>query len=104
MLYRLTRIRYPKLTLPIRLSIVKDFKLYTSTKMPQSYIITVKEGGSVEAAKQKAVDQGGKITHEYNLIKGFAVEFPDDCVHSLGEDPNVANVEVDGEVRIQTQT
>lgn len=26
----------------------------------------------VEAAKKHARDQGGKITHEYSLIKGFA--------------------------------
>jgi hypothetical protein len=37
--------------------------------------VTLKEDASpeeVKAAKQHAKDQGGEITHEYNLIKGFA--------------------------------
>lgn len=37
--------------------------------------VTCKDNASAEevaAAKQHAKDQGGKITHEYNLIKGFA--------------------------------
>jgi hypothetical protein len=27
---------------------------------------------TVDSAKQHAIDQGGKITQEYSLIKGFA--------------------------------
>ncbi|KAH6856838.1 hypothetical protein B0I37DRAFT_368500, partial [Chaetomium sp. MPI-CAGE-AT-0009] len=34
----------------------------------------------VEEAKQHARDQGGEIGHEYTLIKGFQVIFPDGAV------------------------
>jgi len=46
-----------------------------------TYIVTLKDDASpeqIEEAKQKAKDQGGKITHEYKLIKAFAVEYPED--------------------------
>jgi hypothetical protein len=44
-----------------------------------SYIVTCKEGASddeVQAAKQHAIDQGGKIGHEYKIIKGFSYVVP----------------------------
>ncbi|KAI0441759.1 protease propeptide/inhibitor [Xylaria telfairii] len=69
-----------------------------------TYIVTCKEGASpdeVAAAKQHAKDQGGKITHEYNLIKGFAVEFPGDKVTTLESHEHVKGVELDQEVRTQ---
>lgn len=30
----------------------------------------------LQAAKQKAIDQGGKINHEFTLIKGFVYACP----------------------------
>ncbi|KAI0453632.1 branched-chain alpha-ketoacid dehydrogenase [Xylaria acuta] len=65
-----------------------------------TYIVTCKDGASpdeVAAAKQHAKDQGGKITHEYNLIKGFAVEFPEDKVTTLESHEHVKGVERDQE-------
>ncbi|KAH8160167.1 hypothetical protein CIB48_g8077 [Xylaria polymorpha] len=65
-----------------------------------TYIVTCKDGASpdeVAAAKQHAKDQGGKITHEYNLIKGFAVEFPDGKVTTLESHEHVKGVELDQE-------
>ncbi|KAI0549748.1 branched-chain alpha-ketoacid dehydrogenase [Xylaria curta] len=65
-----------------------------------TYIVTCKDGASsdeVAAAKQHAKDQGGKITHEYNLIKGFAVEFPEDKVTTLESYEHVKGVELDQE-------
>ncbi|KKP06546.1 hypothetical protein THAR02_01337 [Trichoderma harzianum] len=69
-----------------------------------SYIVTLKDDVSddqLAAAKQKAKDTGGRITHEYTLIKAFAVEYPEGTVHSLAEDPSVQTVEEDKEMRTQ---
>ncbi|KAJ3560386.1 hypothetical protein NPX13_g9319 [Xylaria arbuscula] len=69
-----------------------------------SYIVTCKTDASpeqVEAAKKHAKDQGGKITHEYSLIKGFAVEFPEDKVNTMSQHEHVQAVEVDGEMKTQ---
>ncbi|RBR22803.1 uncharacterized protein FIESC28_04366 [Fusarium coffeatum] len=55
----------------------------------------------VESAKQHAQDQGGKITHEYSLIKGFAVEFPEDCIQTLENHEHVKTVEEDGTMTTQ---
>ncbi|KAI1823858.1 hypothetical protein F4861DRAFT_508539 [Xylaria intraflava] len=69
-----------------------------------SYIVTLKTDATAEqvaAAKQRAKDQGGKITHEYNLIKGFAVEFPSDSITTLESYEHVQTVEEDQEVRTQ---
>ncbi|KAF7622996.1 hypothetical protein F9C07_2171058 [Aspergillus flavus] len=64
-----------------------------------SYIVTCKENASaeeIEETKQHVRDQGGEITHEYSLIKGFAVTFPDGAVMTLESHPHVASVEPDG--------
>ncbi|KXG49965.1 Proteinase inhibitor, propeptide [Penicillium griseofulvum] len=69
-----------------------------------SYIITCKkdaDDSQVESVKQHAKDQGGSIIHEYSLIKGFAVTFPENTVHSLDTHPHVENVEADSEMRTQ---
>ncbi|KAI0198923.1 branched-chain alpha-ketoacid dehydrogenase [Astrocystis sublimbata] len=67
-----------------------------------TYIVTCKDGASPEnvaAAKQHAKDQGGKITHEYNLIKGFAVEFPEDKISTMETHEHVKAVEADQEAQ-----
>ncbi|GKU02571.1 peptidase inhibitor i9 [Fusarium langsethiae] len=69
-----------------------------------SYIVSCKDDASdeqVESAKQHAKDQGGKITQEYSLIKGFAVEFPADSIQTLENHEHVKAVEADGEMRTQ---
>ncbi|KAI1501018.1 hypothetical protein F5X99DRAFT_384169 [Biscogniauxia marginata] len=69
-----------------------------------SYIVTCNPDATPEqvaAAKKHATDQGGKITHEYNLIKGFAVSFPEDSIATLESHEHVKAVELDGEVRTQ---
>ncbi|KAI0852745.1 hypothetical protein F5Y00DRAFT_154130 [Daldinia vernicosa] len=75
----------------------------TSLKMP-SYIVTLKENATPEevaAAKKHAQDQGGKIGHEYSLIKAFSVTFPNDAVNTLESHEHVKAVELDQEVRTQ---
>lgn len=36
----------------------------------------------VYSAKKHAEDQGGKIGHSYNLIKGFSYDAHPDCMYS----------------------
>jgi hypothetical protein len=52
-------------------------------------------------AKQHAIDQGGQIGHEYSLIKGFQVTFPEDSIQTLESHEHVKNVEADGVVKTQ---
>ncbi|KAI9901530.1 hypothetical protein N3K66_003347 [Trichothecium roseum] len=69
-----------------------------------TYIVSCKDDArdeDVSEAKQHARDQGGKITHEYKLIKGFAVEFPDGSVTTLESHPHVKAVEADGQMTTQ---
>ncbi|KAJ4013925.1 hypothetical protein NW766_006166 [Fusarium irregulare] len=65
------------------------------TRLEDIQILTVKR------AKQHAIDQGGKIGHEYSLIKGFSVEFPHDSVQTLESHEHVKAVEADGEMKTQ---
>ncbi|KAK3944853.1 putative peptidase [Diplogelasinospora grovesii] len=69
-----------------------------------SYIVTCKDDATPEqvlAAKKHATDQGGKIGHEYTLIKGFSVTFPDDAVQTMEQHEHVKAVEADGEIKTQ---
>ncbi|KAL3469402.1 hypothetical protein BJX99DRAFT_265211 [Aspergillus californicus] len=54
----------------------------------------------LESAKEKAKANGGTIKHEYTLIKGFTVEYPDDHVDTLQASEHI-HVEQDGEVTTQ---
>ncbi|KAM0554965.1 hypothetical protein ACHAPJ_006703 [Fusarium lateritium] len=69
-----------------------------------SYIVTCREDASdeeVQSVKQHAIDQGGKIGHEYKLIKGFSVTFDDDAITTLENHEHVQAVEVDGVLTTQ---
>ncbi|KAE8136996.1 hypothetical protein BDV38DRAFT_247831 [Aspergillus pseudotamarii] len=63
-----------------------------------AYIVTCKEDASdedVQATKQHVIDQGGKIGHEYTLIKGFSVTFDDEAITTLESLEHVKAVEAD---------
>ncbi|GAB7354628.1 hypothetical protein MBLNU459_g5064t1 [Dothideomycetes sp. NU459] len=65
--------------------------------------VSLKDGASaseLENAKKQVTDQGGKITTEFKLIKGFTAEFPADKVHTLESNEHL-NVENDGQVKTQ---
>ncbi|KAK1771294.1 hypothetical protein QBC33DRAFT_523212 [Phialemonium atrogriseum] len=69
-----------------------------------TYIVTCKDDATPEQvaqAKKHATDQGGKIGHEYSLIKGFSVSFPEDSVTTLEKHEHVKAVEKDQEVKTQ---
>ncbi|KAI1775311.1 hypothetical protein F4818DRAFT_416245 [Hypoxylon cercidicola] len=87
----------------VRPSTRRLFHKTTSSKMP-TYIVTCKPDATPEqvaAAKKHAEDQGGKIGHEYNLIKGFSVTFPNDAMTTLESSEHVKAVELDQEVKTQ---
>ncbi|KAE8150066.1 hypothetical protein BDV25DRAFT_172435 [Aspergillus avenaceus] len=70
--------------------------------MPRLYNVTLKKDSpaeELERAKEKARNEGGTIKHEYTLIKGFTVEYPDDQVGVLESSDHV-HVEHDGEIKI----
>ncbi|CAF9926783.1 hypothetical protein IMSHALPRED_007046 [Imshaugia aleurites] len=71
--------------------------------MPTMYSITLKQGASadeIDKAKESAKAQGGTVKHEFTLIKGFTVEFPNETVHTLKTDDHI-HVEQDGAARTQ---
>ncbi|KAM3557044.1 hypothetical protein MY1884_004737 [Beauveria asiatica] len=76
---------------------------YPTVKMP-TYIVTLKDDASpeqVKEAKAKCTEQGGKIIHEYDIIKGFSVSYPEDAITTLESNPHVKAVEPDGVATIQ---
>ncbi|KAJ8114145.1 hypothetical protein OPT61_g3906 [Boeremia exigua] len=71
--------------------------------MPQQYNVTLKPEASpedFEQAKKDVEAKGGKITHEFKLIKGFTAELPDDLVSTFESNDKIT-VEKDGEVTTQ---
>ena len=69
-----------------------------------TYIVTCKSDATPEqvaAAKKHAEDSGGKIGHEYSLIKGFSVEYPEGQINTLESHEHVQAVEKDQEVKTQ---
>ncbi|KAL9102130.1 MAG: hypothetical protein Q9163_002691 [Psora crenata] len=71
--------------------------------MPTMFNITLKGGGDeaeLKKAKETAISKGGTVKHEYTLIKGFTVEFPNDTVHTLESNEHI-HVEQDGEAKAQ---
>ncbi|KAK0742190.1 hypothetical protein B0T21DRAFT_360791 [Apiosordaria backusii] len=101
------RTRTPRTSLLSLSTITKSFsskpKQTTSTTMP-SYIVTCKDHATEEeiaAAKQEAKDQGGTIGHEYTLIKGFQVTFPEGTVQTLEHHEHISSVEEDQDVHTQ---
>ncbi|MCJ1326598.1 hypothetical protein MMC10_003263 [Thelotrema lepadinum] len=67
------------------------------------FMVTLKDNAppsELEKAKEAATSQGGKITHEYTLMKGFSVEYPAGTVTTLQSNDHV-DVEADQEVKTQ---
>ncbi|KAI5302165.1 hypothetical protein KEM56_000967 [Ascosphaera pollenicola] len=67
------------------------------------YNVTLKPDApkeELEKAKEEVKAQGGTISHEFTLIKGFVVEYPDDHVNVLESNDHL-HVEKDQEVKTQ---
>jgi subtilisin family serine protease len=76
-------------------------------KIPGSYIVVLKDDEEPEpvVAKKKREIGDLKVKHVYkNALKGFAVEIPDEEASKLRDNPEVAYVEQDQEVRAIAQT
>lgn len=71
----------------------------------QDYIITLKKNTTpeqFEAYKQRLLDQGSVINHEYNsvILKGFAVSIGPSKLQSFQQDAQVQDIEPDQKVHI----
>ena len=69
-----------------------------------SFIVTCKDDATdeqIQAAKDDAVKQGGKIGHEYKLTKAFQVTFPKDSVQAFAKHEHVKDIEADKVFTIQ---
>ncbi|KAJ8514458.1 hypothetical protein ONZ45_g8003 [Pleurotus djamor] len=68
------------------------------------YIVLFKPHVSIEEIKQYAEEikrSGGRITHTYDIIKGFAAEIPEPHLASLQSLQSVDSIELDGFVTTQ---
>ena len=67
---------------------------------PNKYIITLKEGISRAAhlgsIQSEIASTPSKITHEFDIINGYAGEFSTDNLNELRAHPDIASIEEDG--------
>ncbi|KAJ5105166.1 hypothetical protein NUU61_002513 [Penicillium alfredii] len=87
------------------LTIVDLLPLALAAKDLKSVIITYPQGtpdSVMDQAKESLKASGGVITHEYNLIKGFAAEAPAKALDivSTQSDDHKPNIEEDQTVTI----
>jgi len=69
-----------------------------------SFIVVFKDGVSKEQIKEyaeKVKHSGGKVTHELDLINGFAADIPQNFLNNLQSDSLIKYVEPNGEVTTQ---
>ncbi|CCE63923.1 hypothetical protein TPHA_0G00870 [Tetrapisispora phaffii CBS 4417] len=69
----------------------------------KTFIITLKDSVldlHIEQFKKSVEDLGGKVTHEFKLIKAFTVQIPDLHINKLTSlhNDNIASVEEDSTV------
>jgi len=93
----------PALAAPSPLVLVKR----NQDPIPGRYIVTLKDGVdravSVSSLANK-ISRRSMITHEWDIINGFAGNFTDADLESLRTHPNVASIEEDGHVYTQSVT
>ena len=65
--------------------------------VPGSYIITLKDGVSlashVSSTQATIASTASNITHEFDLINGYAGEFTDEDLNDLRSHPEIASIE-----------
>lgn len=69
------------------------------------YIVTLKDGASREAnvnALSRKINGASSITHEWDIINGFAGTFSAAELEALRSNPDVASIEEEGLVHTQT--
>ena len=68
------------------------------------YIVTLKDGAYREAsvdALSQTLNDASSITHEWDIINGFAGTFSEAELEALKSNPDVASIEEDGLVHTQ---
>ena len=75
----------------------------TEKSTPGRYIITLKEDVSlathVSSTQASIASTASNITHELDIINGYAGEFTEDDLNDLRAHPEVASIEEDGIVQ-----
>ncbi|KAL4992378.1 hypothetical protein BDW68DRAFT_149518 [Aspergillus falconensis] len=69
------------------------------------YMIKLKPSATakdIQMVKDNAVSNGGTVTHEYKLIKGFAIAMPEGVTSMsfVEEHPHVEHVELDQTIKM----
>jgi len=94
--FALTALLLPVLAVPSPLLTVS--KVANAT--PGRYIITLKEGVSrashLSSIQNKTASTPSSVTHEFNIINGYAGEFSPDNLNELRAHPDIASIEEDG--------
>ncbi len=84
----------------------KDTQIHRVQRpIPDSYIIVFEPrlSNAAVAAEELARAHGARITHIYEAaLKGFSAELPEAAAQAIARNPNVAYVEQDSEVSIDT--
>jgi len=64
------------------------------------YIITLKDGVSLpshsSSIQSSIASTSSNITHEFDIINGYAGEFTEDDLNNLRANPEIASIEEDG--------
>jgi len=72
--------------------------------IPGRYIVTLKDEVSlaahVSSIQASIASTTSNITHEFNLINGYAGEFTDEDLNDLCANPDIASIEQDSIVHI----
>jgi len=68
--------------------------------LPVRYVVVLKEGAS-RLDTIDSINATSSITHEWDIINGFAGTFSTDEVEALKSNPDVLSIEEDGVVRTQ---
>ena len=94
--FALTTLLLPVLAVPSPLLTVSKVANATAGR----YIITLKEGVSrashLSSIQSKIASTPSTITHEFNIINGYAGELSPDDLNELRANPDIALIEEDG--------
>jgi subtilisin family serine protease len=114
---RLNLVCLPLLTLPMLASAAELLDLEHPERIPDQYIITLKEVGDRSALQNESyvLQESGRLAQQYGVsvlqqfstvLSGMAVKAKDDQLAALAQDPSIASIEADKFVSIhasQTQ-
>ena len=95
-LFALAMLLLPVLSAPSPLLTISR----VTNPVPDRYIITLKDGTSradhVDSIRDKIASTPCNVTHEYDIINGYAGKFSADVLNELRAHPEIASIEEDG--------